>query len=149
MPEIDPIDLAWAACAIDCEGCIGGYRFRSRKGYKWVMKLNVTNTDPRLPRRMQEIFGVGAVSKARRDKRPNMRPSFEWSARNRGIEYILRAVLPYLVIKREQAEVALAIIDTMQKKNMGRALTPEVIAEREAMVIQLKSLKRLPIQEVS
>ena len=62
---------------------------------------------------------------------------------------ILRAVLPYLVIKREQAEVALAIIDTMQRKRPGVSLTPEVTAQREAMVIQLKALKRLPIQEVS
>lgn len=152
------VALGWAACAVDGEGCIGANSYVRRTGdhkgkYAWAITVKVSNTDPRFPRKMLEIFGVGSVSRAHRGRTPRERPTYEWQVASRKAEFVLRTILPHLVIKREQAEIALAICDTMHVKGgeqtytgskATRKLRPEILATRQALSVQLKVLKRNP-----
>lgn len=104
-------ELAWLAGIIDGEGCIDLSRRSRARAVGYHMRVSVSNTDVRLVARCQQITGLGRVAQlggeTRRRMRDRWRPCYAWSVSTRQAEDVLRLVLPYLVIKREQADLAL------------------------------------------
>lgn len=96
------IDWARLAALIDGEGCICIPRAGRKRRYPVVA---VYNTDPRMILWIQSKFG-GHVSKKMKSKA--RKPLLEWRARRSETEQVLVGCLPYFLIKREQAEVAIA-----------------------------------------
>lgn len=147
LPRIDPsaTDLAWAAGIVDGEGCIYiGKRSRERPGSTrpgWKCTLRVANTDVRMVNRMWQFFG-GHVTPPRMI-RLSTRPYFEWHSESaRSTRAILEALLPYLVVKRDQAEVAIQFANTMWKGGRGSILLPDsVIQDREEMIADILRLR--------
>lgn len=135
-------DLAYAAGIIDGEGCI-------YLSVNWVRpngKIRYRHLSPRLEvacaslcliewllRKFGGNFGAG--------KRPNRKPYYKWSLASNEAETFLRAVYPYLVIKRDQADVLFRFRSTMTKGG-GRRLSDNVIALREDCYRELQRIKR-------
>lgn len=102
------IDWARLAMAVDTEGCITigcGYYFRKDKGkHFWhhQERLTVGNTCRPLIEWIVERFG-GELYIHR--KREGLRQFYEWRLRGgkKKYEQILLGILPYLIVKREQA----------------------------------------------
>lgn len=105
-------DLAWAAGIIDGEGSICLIRIKRKDGYgigfSWDLRVDVGNTDPRMLVRLRAIFGSGCIGANTTDKRPNRLPS--WSIHWHGAKAarVLELIRPFLIIKCEQADIALA-----------------------------------------
>lgn len=97
---------AYLAGIIDGEGTI--YAIRRRRS----VRVYVVNTDERLIRWLEREFG-GLVY--RREPRHGWKAKFEWHVVSRDVSRILTLVLPYLVIKREQAELGLAVRSDVEK----------------------------------
>src|SRR5436305_1549913 len=107
-------DLAWAAGCVDGEGCVS---IRTQKvgrsaRLQFALYLAVSNTDPRMPARFHELFGGSLVNKTGNQVR---RPIFEWRVFATNAGRILRMLRPYLVIKGEQADIAIAFADTLKR----------------------------------
>lgn len=54
--------------------------------------------------------------------------------------------MPYFIIKKEQAEIALAFQDTLRFKGKGKHAPPEIIAFRQQCFIDLKRIKHVHME---
>lgn len=100
----DIADLAWTAGIFDGEGSIQIYR-QGRNG-RYSLYVTVGNTDLAMVLTLKRLW-AGHVSTRRKVTPTTRRPIHTWAAYSLRAEEVLRAVLPYLVTKRTQAEVAL------------------------------------------
>ena len=116
------VEWAYLAGLIDGEGCITSRR--NSKG-SYYTRMTISQKRVELLWWVHERFG-GAVSVKGRT----------WHAGSRHSAWVLEGVLPYLVLKRDQAEVALALCERGTK---GHRL-PRV--EQERLALRLKELKR-------
>lgn len=128
-------DLAYLAGLVDGEGCITITLVRKR--YHMV-QLRIANTDPRMTRWLQSNFGGGVTIENRQNARWKVR--YTWCVGARAAEPILRAVLPHLLLKRDQAEIALACRELTYYRGNRRGLS--TFPEREALKQRLHVLNR-------
>lgn len=135
-------ELAWAAGVIDGEGCICVYGRPGRVNKKGVRALalvvSVVNTDPRMPLKMHEIFGGNVNTAVEHRGNPRRRPVAQWLITGKPAGEVLLVVRPYLVIKAEQADVAIVYAKTIGR---GGQICPEVHERRQNLRQQLVLLK--------
>ena len=132
-------ELAYFAGIIDGEGTIGARNRKNQQGKRYIdFYLSVANTDERLVLWIQQRFPASVDFRQQRDSDKH-RPLYRWTAGTKVAEDYIRAVLPYLVVKKEQAELYLEIRSTVSK---GQRLTEGVKQQREAMVVRLHELNR-------
>lgn len=138
-------DIAWAAGFIEGEGWIG---IRKDPLRSWAMgTLQVVNTNKALLEKLQALWG-GPLYRA--DRQFSKRKTWSWVVCNKAAERVLRDILPYLVGKRRQAEILLALRDQINargglhwrkgKKGPPRKLTE---AEQEQRRLWGEEVKRL------
>jgi uncharacterized FlgJ-related protein len=119
------VRTVWAAGFFDGEGCIS----HSPMG---GLSLHVTQRirEPLLV--LQDLFEGGICSQGK-----------AWQYYVTGKErqeYFLHSLLPYLVVKRSQAELALEYLS--YSKGLGTRYTPEQKIRRLEIVKEVKALKR-------
>lgn len=112
-------DLAWAAGFLDGEGCFYIYRGETR-GYESIracVKANQAIHD--LPiRRLHDMFGGQFWE--RNQKTVNGKPVFEWQIQSiEDIKNALPLVIPYMIVKRKQAELILELAGYRGKFGRG------------------------------
>lgn len=130
-------ELAYLAGIIDGEGTVSiGLRTNQQGNRYHTFILQVSSVDRPLTDWLCSTFG-GSVG-IHRQSRGNYRALHRWSVRSRQGEAILRAVLPYLLLKRPQAELVLRLRGTVCLG--ANRLSDEVRAEREAIVAELRRL---------
>lgn len=132
-------DLAYIAGIIDGEGCISIERRRYAEGkYKKIVSLTVSNTEEWLCQWLKLSWG-GRI-RIRIDKRENHLPLYNWVVyRAKAIE-VLKVILPYLKIKKPQAEIAIGFQSRRSRCRLEK--TDEEKALDEAEYILLKNLKK-------
>ena len=108
----DKTKIAMAAMAVDCKGCSSISRVcaETKIGtayYNYNLKISVINTSMRLMRWLVRYFG-GDFYKVPPGKL-GKKQCFKWSCLggHKKVEAFLLGILPYLLIKREQALTAL------------------------------------------
>ena len=97
-------EQAWFAGLFDGEGCVGW----PRRHVLHSVYLSVTNTNKRLIDKIVEVSGTGRVKPVARNN-PRHSAAWVWACYGDNARSILRQILPWLIIKREAAEVALGI----------------------------------------
>jgi hypothetical protein len=152
MNEISQIDLARLAAYIDGEGgiTINSYfqneRNGSRRQHQRVV-VQVSNSDIRLLDWCKSITGVGTVQFSNRRNKlfgeRNWKPVYVWSCANTKAYEVVMAVHPYLIIKRERAE----IVEAFQKlvlrgTNRRKGVPPENQTQRLQLVHDIRQLNR-------
>ena len=141
-------DLAWAAGIIDGEGCImvcynGSSSARDARYYQ--VRLVVTNTNAPLIRRLRMFFG-GSIAKCKKAK-ASYRQKAQWSLTGTLCVEGLRQVLPYLVSKAPEAELAIQVGDTILRrgnyKHVNGWFEYEAISKKRAEIrADIQRLKR-------
>lgn len=103
----EQIDLAYLAGIIDGEGSINiSCNPKHGRNY-YSLKLDITNTSDALMQWLEDKFrGHIGTSYARSQNRTNLH---SWIVSGKQAQYLLYKVLPYLVIKTEQALLALTL----------------------------------------
>lgn len=122
MPLTDT-QLAYTAGIVDGEGCISVHRQKRSH----TIRVHVTNTNADLIARLLDWFGGHVYASIR--KNPRHKDAFVWevSALQAGI--FLQQILPFLFLKRAQAEVVLELQATKIRK--GRTpVSAEVLSQR-------------------
>jgi len=138
--NISEIDWARAAAYMDGEGSIlivrrGKKRYDAGKGF--YLDVRMTNTDPRLIHWFKERFDGSVIHELRRSKKH--RDCYRWHITCQAAARFIEGVLPYLIIKREQAEVALAFQSTL--RGAGTRVSEDAARERELFKQELSDLK--------
>ena len=124
-PVIKPIQLTkcqamWLAGVIDCEGWIGMFaQYRKNRSSAFWGSVGVGNTNPKLLKRIKAWTKVGRINVSDRGKRN--KPLHMWTvARHEHVKALLLAVKPYLLLKREQADLVLSAPPKHTKANALR-----------------------------
>lgn len=104
-PEIEESidDLhAWAAGIIDGEGCITLLTANTERYYLVVI---VNNTDYIMLKTLAALFG-GRIRPVK-PKRNSRKPIYKWCVYSQEAENCLKLLLPYLIVKYDQAVIGL------------------------------------------
>jgi hypothetical protein len=147
---IEAIDWARLAAYIDGEGSIQIRPHRARSNH--ALNISITNTDYRLLVWLESNFG-GKIYKVVGCKTTTKKHVWRWEARAAGCRPILEGCLPYFIVKREQAEIAIAFknLCELQKSTKevvkGQFMSEEALAKRQAFVVQIRAARDLGAKE--
>lgn len=136
VPE-DATILAYTAGIIDGEGCIRGSCRLYRGCLCTVATVQVCMCSKVIIEWMHKHYGGSLYVLP---KRPNRPDRFMWQITCASARPILVALLPYLMEKRAQAEVAIQLIDMLSTQ--GRRISPEETEVRKGLCLTMKQLKR-------
>jgi hypothetical protein len=125
--------IIYAAGFFDGEGCIS-IVFHKKKHYS--LELAVSQADPNPLWAMQSLFGGRIVKHGQSVNRP----VYYWKASSRQSMEAIKEMLPFLVVKREQAIIALQFRETI---TTDHKVTPDIVFKREALRKELARIKRL------
>lgn len=148
--KLTPEEASYLAGFIDADGCIGLYKKSPDKenwstGYQAY--LGLTNRDQKVLKWAQERIG-GAINEK---KRYQVHHSPAYSLQLRGLVSVLEAlkqIEPYLITKREQANLVISFskkVDklTGEKKEKPKSkLSIEEIEKREKFFLRMKELNK-------
>jgi hypothetical protein len=144
-----PSEIDWARLAayIDGEGCISihrrkQYSHKAKPGWRpnYLVQVSIGNTDARLIKWLHATFG-GFVGTYPDPKNRNW--CFRWTAHSGKCSDLLKQCLPYFIMKREQAEIAIEFRSTYSKEYVGRGriVPDEVIAKRDGLLGRLREVR--------
>lgn len=103
------------------------------------VRLQVNMTDSLIPQLFQNTFG-GHINKFK-PKKPNSRLAIAWTLAGHNCLDVLRELMPYVILKRPQMEVAKHfLLNTPKQWSWG--LTEEELALREVDYILCHQLKK-------
>jgi hypothetical protein len=104
-------------------------------GYK--VKLLVSNTNVAVLKQMQETYGGKVYLSA--PARGNCKPGFRLEIFGKHAVQVIRRLLPHLILKAEQARVALAFAE-LQASRWGRHKSPAEIATIHSFAANIRQL---------
>lgn len=114
LKKLTKSEIAYLAGFLDGEGCIsvGAYRTQSTSATRYVrVTVSIGQISVGLPilEKFKKYFG--GVIHFRKSKRETWQDHYLYYVRQNGLRVLLKTLLPHLVIKREQALLALRIIE--------------------------------------
>lgn len=137
----EPTTLAYLAGVLDSDGYIG---VNKRKNGKWAAnyqpRVQVKQVDTEATDLFREAFGGHLYRHEPSAERG--RPLWCWQVHSAACRPVLEALLPYLRIKRNRAENALALCEVNQRLGRRRFHVPEV-APGEPMVTMAEAARHL------
>lgn len=151
MTAITETDKAYLAGLIDGEGCI----VITKSVYErtptpiYSLAVVVSSCDGDVLRYWAEKTGCGKVRTGALEH-GNSRKSYVWWVSSRQAESLLRCVYPYLMLKREQADIAFKFTETIAPvggwgqrggTRGGNRTPPDVIHQRERYKQALSKMK--------
>lgn len=127
VPKAEPTTLDWARLAafVDGEGCmnIKDSKYTTKAGGErnyHVLTLSVFNSGIGLMRWLQDTFGGKFwLSHGRQTRPAHWHDCWKWSLDSARAEHAIRNIMPFLLVKHEQAEVALALRATVSKRGFN------------------------------
>lgn len=137
---MDSHEAAYLAGFFDGEGCVGAYM----RGDKVVLRLAVGNTHRPSLDRIQRAFG-GSTCPINQKKRPRNKPQWQWSITGQRAKDALAVMLPYLLTKKAQAEIALTwpLVEQRRRTALGTFVNePVTIGAQHGIRAQLMVLNK-------
>ena len=123
-------DLAWAAGFIDGDGVISMYKRADRPVNEYRVVVRAMNTNRLALDKLKGMFGGSVHVMTKASNTHGWKPSFYWSASDCKAEKAIRLLSPFLVLKREQASLAL------------RARDEGASVRLDAMLLEFRRLNR-------
>jgi fucose 4-O-acetylase-like acetyltransferase len=126
------VRLAYLAGFFDGEGSISTTR--------GVLRVSVGQVDPTPLQLLHGMFGgtIRRIEKAN----PNHQTIYHWTVGAKAAGAVLATLLPYLVVKREQAIVGIQLQSRMLHQGGNKGLPAAEKEIRQTLVKRLKDLKR-------
>jgi hypothetical protein len=118
---LSQLELGYVIGLIEGEGTISlsyhGHSNDYRKRRRWDVYVKISNTDKRILENVKSIVGAGNIRlHDRKIKRPKSKPEYCWSINQHSdIEKLLEQIGPFLIIKKEQANLALEYVKIREK----------------------------------
>lgn len=140
--ELTDKERAYIAGIIDGEGCI-----IATSDPKVTFHVGVVHTSTRLLNYLQKTTNSGSVYNAT-PSTLGSKPVYEWRVGSDDASCLLLMLLPYLIVKKEEAEVALEFRRLCKAQRSyyehtrGKRVPGDFKDERAVLVNRLKELKR-------
>jgi hypothetical protein len=142
---------AWAAGFFDGEGCVAICKQVHKKGYRtsYMLQLSISQKDPQPLHIFRELFGGFLYEYSAKQNRVKY---WRWSVHGNGALSCLDRLIPFLVLKKERAEIG---SDYQRKlvvwnRDFGRRGYPEPVhKEREEFYLRMRMLNQRSITEVN
>lgn len=144
MGKSTKYDLAYFAGFIDGEGYIGINKQGRRNAYR--LELRVGSTNLWILQLMKMRFGGWVYltnNNWTKSKYPNAKDFWVWVIYSRQANELLKELLPYLKLKKAEAEIAIDYQANRPKS--GKRKTTEDIVWMEAQKILLQKLKKVEV----
>lgn len=148
--QLSSENLAYIAGIIDGEGSIIISKLRPNKNkgeinFRYQLFCKVTNTDRRLIQYLAEKTGQPNIVDNRKNPNPNSRKTFSIHWPVNTTIFLLEKIYPYLVIKKEQVDLALEFRKTFDDDGHKDA-RKEIIDAREDFYLKMKQLHKREFQ---
>ena len=133
-------ERAYLAGIFDGEGCVGYYKRRgNRSKYSYIALVAISQTDFRPIHWLQEKIQFGTVV----TKAGKKHFEYQWSTNKKSNVYeFLDAIIPYLILKKEQAETLLAHLTAEGLVPFAKgSVTSEIVERRENIYTALRQMK--------
>lgn len=127
-------DIAYLAGFVDGEGSITIFR----SGRRDHLRFDIYNTNEAVLLWISHTFG-GRVHRVGRPSKENWKQEFSWQTGHQQAAAILRACLPYLKVKRLQAEVFIAYAATSEGRR-GKPIPENTAIQRAAFGSKIRAL---------
>jgi hypothetical protein len=139
----DVATLAYLAGFFDGEGCIQITRIKDKRhligGAYHQMNLETTQCNPAPLELMKQTFGGWVALK--HTTASNRKPLYRHMTSQRKAENMLKLLLPYLIVKKEEAIVALEFMSLCEGVS-GLRVSEEMLVKRDSYINRLVQLKR-------
>ena len=135
-------ELAYAAGLIDGEGCIriGKYTDHKTQELRYRGQLSIGMTSRAAVEWMRDRMGGNFyIYRTSYDK---AKPAYNWTMRSTEAAALLSAILPHLIIKREQALLLIEFAETVHQCWGRRGMPAGLNDRRAAMAGQSLALNR-------
>jgi hypothetical protein len=129
-------EVAYTAGFFDGEGCVNIARYLKRGRPYHTLAIVFTNTDFQVLNWLHQRWG-GHLSTPTQPSSPRHHPSRDLRLSAGPARPLLRAMLPYLIIKKQQVEIALEFIDARSDNRGGRYGDAQAIARRAAIAARM------------
>ena len=113
----------------------------TRESYS--LRVSVSNTDIRMIHKLKSLCG-GTIAKHGKKQKDHYLDSWGWRIQSKCAEKFLLQILPWLVTKREQAELAILA----RKYHRTSRFDLERLEKQRSIFNRLKELKRNPPESV-
>lgn len=145
LTRLADVDRAYFAGIMDGEGCVTIARAKKGKWSYYTLFLSMACTDPSLMIWIIEKFG-GRVAPRTKCK-TNRKDVWVWRVASREAEAVLRQIEPFMVVKRDQARLALAFRDSYSwgRPNVQNHLPIDIAKFRNECFDQIKHMKHDPV----
>ena len=120
---------AYLAGAIDIDGFISIDRRTGSHG-RYSARIGISDTSPVVPKLLHSLFR-GRLSEIV-PKKSSYARVYLWEAQHQQAREPLFRLLPYLRLKRRHAELALTLMDLVERQNVGRFRSEPLSAEEDA-----------------
>jgi len=139
--------LAYAAGLFDGEGYVDIYsatRSKNSKSPSLMLRVIISQKDGRIMNWLQDNFGGHVITERRKDSYIH-----RWDIRSQAARRFLSSILPFVIIKKAQVELAISYEDmkskylsTLKGSHGFRRLSDEEIKGRIEIKENLKKLKK-------
>lgn len=109
-------EAAWLAAAVDGEGSVLFLRARGKGKAANIIRVVVHNTNRPFVEEAHRIAKAGRIGGPY--LRTGRQPMFWWLCVNQQAAGVLRQIVPFLIIKRRHAEIAIEVCE-LKKTNTG------------------------------
>ena len=137
MEDSSEVDDAYMAGFFDGEGCVTISRPRSRKNYQ--LEVNVGNTSRDVLEWVQRNYG-GRLHDMQGSRPARYKPYSVWQVSGVEATDFLRQVLPFLKVKREEAELAVKF-PHWGRQGRGHRIPEEVKHERQRLSDAIRGIR--------
>lgn len=141
MKSTSVVDLAWLAGIIDGEGSIfimKQQRSDRERQFNYILRMSVQSTDGIMAQECLKISGEGACFDAPTAKE-NQSNTYKWQVSGKRAKHVLQNILPFLRVKKEQAQVAIDFQESTKKH--WRQMTVDDYKNQEIAYYKLKQQK--------
>jgi hypothetical protein len=132
--------IAYLAGIIDGEGSIYIQRRKTKSGWSYFPRFQVVNTNRKLMEWIKQTFGGLIYDKPRNHIQSHWKMQIEWFTTRGLLDHLLPLIIPYLVIKREQAEIMIKFRQSFKKEYPRQIPSEEVQNFRFECLNQIKQL---------
>ena len=146
--QLSETDKAYIAGLCDGEGCLTAFITRKKNQYSTIYYIQIIVVEEEPIQWLKEVTGVGYVFQRDRQK-DGWQDLWGWKTCNTPACEVLEQILPYLKIKRRQAEIFLALRDRVRAMRAWRVgkgnnipMPREEWIERQKLIDEIHRLNK-------
>lgn len=137
---------AYLAGLVDGEGCLDFYKTSNKsctRGFTFVARMTITNTNLEALISIAQEIGIGKITKKPRDGNKR-KDAYNLFYSPREVRVLLPFIIPYLRMKKKQAELLLNFLGQSHwgKNGQGKGLTDKQVSDRENLFQEMRKLNQ-------